>query len=365
MSGLIKGFEMLSGALQKAYMAAHDLRKDPKLLAQIGSITNDSARSNPNYFATGADLPKGMSNKDMAEYLSNKHGIDMTATKSGHVYIQGDPDGADQLMTMSKLGQVKNNQQLMGSSLIKNGLVTPNADMYNIDTMMAPRGSGVARQSYPGFWDYLLSQPDAVNATQALSVSNQVRRNANMAPLYEKYGKDANRVVMDPTQLSTSDILDASGNAITSRFHDLGTDQQVGALNAAIGTRAGYEVQYAGQRLAQKHALDPSELTSQYMARAKELGIDPGTPWKATTDVDPGYFKSLADWLHNSSGVFNSVPSSGENSLRRAALTSDAVEGLGAKDIGNQPWLTDGLGRKAGGSVPKSAVLGPLSNLWV
>jgi hypothetical protein len=250
--------------------------------------------------------------------------------------------------------------------LLKSGLharpgadVSLNSKVYEIDTMSLPR-NGAGKHIYPAFWDLILAHPDAVNVAPSLTPVNEFRRTANMAPLYEKYGERANRVVIDPMQLSMDGTLTPDALKRATTFQRMPLQAQVGALNAIISGHAGAAVDDTMGFLGRAY-LDPriggKDLAELYH-KGRALGLEAGAPWRPTTDVsDPRYFKDLARLVHDTANLRQIYPGAvGESSLRRAAIVNDAAErGLTGADLGKDAWITQELGRAHGGSVPRKS----------
>lgn len=225
--------------------------------------------------------------------------------------------------------------------------LSPGTRVFDIDTLALGKDA-TAKQLYPALWEYVLSRPDAANIPTALSSSNAFRRNSNLAGMYEKHGERANRLVVDPSQFSEA-VTESAGP--TAKFHRLPLEAQVGALNAAVAQGAGGEVNRVMRGVMDRSRGDASERFGQYLERARRLGIDPEASYRPTTDVEEGHFGALGRLLWEASRDLGSPSLVGESSLRRAAITSDALDGLTAKDLANQRWLTDRLGRRQGGPV--------------
>lgn len=349
MGGLVKGAQGLAGALERAWQLAKGL-DNVEDLSKLGQVFREASERQPGYFVTNKELPTGLSATDSAEFLNRKFANPQTGftpdLKTGASAVWGDKDRA-KMSLEGTLGSHAANPAV--ASLLKRGRggVGLGTDVYDIDTL-ALGTNAAGKQLYPAFWEYVLSRPDAMNIPTALSASNAFRRSVNMAPLYEKYGERANRVVIDPEQLLDGYAADGRQMA---KFHGLPVDAQIGALNAAVAQGAGSEVQRIGDRLT-RQARDGEGALGRYLDEAKALGIDPGAPWQPSTDVDPSYFPRLTKWLRDSAGAVGTNVRVGDSSLRRAAITSDALQGLRAGNLDGQSYLTQRLGRRQGGRVP-------------
>lgn len=353
MAGLVKAGEGLAGNLLKALHSIQNM--DARSLKQIGQVFSDSSELNPSYFTTGRDLPKGVSPQEAVRYLNAKHGSDLR-----EVGTMGRIEGLGGRANMDIEGPLGQSYELLRAGLLKRPRagVGPSTDVHTIDTMSVGKGEG-AKDLYPAFWEYVLSRPDAANAATALSASNGFRRSANMAPFYEKHGEAANRIIAHPDQFSATGGQETLRNV--SDFHKLPVEGQIGALNAIVAQQSGGEVGRLMQQALKGSRGDAPERYNQYLRQARELKLDPEAPYQPSTDVDPTHFRDLASLLRQIGNTTGEPPLVGESSLRRAAITSDALEGLTAKDLANQPWLTDRLGRRQGGRIPAA---GPLSIPW-
>lgn len=350
MAGLIKGAQGLVGALERAWKLAHGM-EDTRELERVGRLFRESSEQDPAYFATGKELPEGLSTPDALDFLNRKHGTDLishagrVATPSG-AYMTLLSDGNQ----LSKLGE----QVGVPRAMLKSGRggVGYDTPVLQIDTEQL-RNDGSGRQLYPALWDFILSRRDAANTTQVLSEDNRLRRTANMAPLYEKYGDKANRVILDPDQVSASyDDRDAWGRV--KKFHDLPADAQVGALNALLAQGVGGEVNRIGRGLTEARG-DARGVLDRYLDEASDLGVHPERPWEppALENLNEAYAPRLAQWLRDTAKATGATPPLvGETSLRRAALTKGVLdEGLTAADLADLPWLTRRLGRRHGGLI--------------
>jgi len=367
---MIRAAEGLTGALARAYDAV--LKMDRAELEKIGSVFTHNADRAKDYFRTSRELPTGYDRVEMAKFLRQKHDVPL---EIGTQYI-GRPDRRDlvsrtptSIASMDERIGAKYSDDL---GLLRSGVhknpgagVSMNADVWSADTMSLGR-DGAAKKLYPAMWEFILAQPDAVNATEALTQSNEFRRTANMAGLYEKHGPRANRVIIDKAQLTPE--FDGTDSAVRA-FHALPPDAQVGALNAIIASRAAGTVNktwgtlgalYDNARLAETNGLSRESRklvdakNSALYQRGRELGLEPGKPWQPTTDLsNQRYFQDLATWLHEAEGAHFGAPPVGESSLRRAAITNDALQGLQGGDLAAQPWLTRALGHAGGGRVTR------------
>lgn len=348
MNGLVKGAQKLATKVEEAWQLARELN-NPEALARIGRVFQEASAQNPAYFATGRELPTGMNAMNAAEFLNQKHrnpytgfSPDLETTQGGTVLMAR--DGAE----MRRTGRALDNYNLRGSIKRGRGGIGADSDVYEIDTL-ALGTNAAGKQLYPALWDFVLSRPDAVNEATALSQSNQFRRNVNMAPLYEKYGEQANRIIPSPDQFTMSG--GPEGERMVAQFQKLPVDAQIGALNARIAHGASKEVQRIAERLARMSPGGPPELR-RHLDEARSLGIDPGAPWQPTTDVDADFFPRLTRWLRATADATQTGSRVGDSSLRRAAIATDALRGLEAGDIQGQRYLTQRLGRRQGGSVP-------------
>lgn len=363
MAGLVRGAEGLVGGLKRLWELANELEEGKEGLSKVGKVFQEASERNPGYFVTGRELPKrGSTPQQIEAFLNQKHGTeryspDLTSSSQG-VY-----GGAGQMASMKGEGPLSEQYEAVRSGVLKPGLLKrpragmgPDTDSYVIDTMSLGKNAE-AKQLYPAFWDWVLSQPDAANVAQALSNSNSFRRSANMAGFYEKYGEPANRIIMSPDQL-----VETTGNTKGFRqanaFHKLPPEGQVGALNALVGQKAGSEVDRVMRGVMDRVRGDEPDRWAEYLRRAERLGVSPGSPYSPTTDVEPSHFRDLGQLLWAAGRDLWQPSAVGESSLRRAAIASDALKGLDAKDLDTQRWLTDRLGRKQGGSVP-----GPLTHV--
>lgn len=355
MAGLVKAAEGLGGALKRAWELAKGLDQ-PAELEKLGGVFQQLSNQNPGYFVTGAELPRGLTATDSAEFLNRKHAsrtFQPNLTVGRHEstmlpQVRGGPRGEAKLNdTGTRLGEEYEARQLVRGG---RGGMNASSDVYDIDTMSLGTNAA-AKQLYPALWEYVMSRADGVNLPQALSPSNAFRRNANMAGLYEKHGELANRIVLHPDQLNDQMFTNPSAS---NMFHKLSSQGQIGALNAAVAQGAGGEVARTGRQLLEGLSEDRAGALGRYLDQGRTLGIEPGAPWKPTTNVAPGHLTDVAKWLWEANNAMGTPSLTGESSLRRAAITSDALQGLQAKDLANRPDLTNRLGRAHGGSVPRA-----------
>lgn len=383
MAGLLRTAEHLVPKIQKMLEEARNFAGHQKELGNIGRVFMD-ARKTPGYFETEPSLISNYKDLDeLVKRINDRYGFEGSQKLAMPGTMGETIENGDGAMAMRSMHTLRNRDRYMGGDLTGSlkgswgkmrGDADPDVQPWVADTMaLSPGGGG--RDFYKGLYDFVLSQPGATNISTGLSDINSFRRTANMAPVYERYGDRANRIVVDSDQLSS--VHDGRQNWGKVRsFHQMPTESQVGLLNSIITQRAAHEQSRVAQ-LALKAARqsDPGTLSrtagEDALRKFKELKLDPESPWMPSTDVDESQLRGLARLMQTlppQMGVGRS--SIGYDSLRRAAIASDSLEGITAADLRNQPWLTEGLGRKAGGSIPTSRRTesaghqGPLSNLW-
>lgn len=336
--------ETLKALLSSRYAKVEDQ------LGGLGKVFRDSADSNPAYFNSSERIPS----TSLSE-LARRHGLyrvdgdpkdlSFLAEQGGDpisvVRVQNAQGLIDRAHKMGDVGEFKNL-----TNLINTNKINPGTEMYGIDSMQAGAGTGQAKKIYPAAYEWLLGQPDAANYTASgLSTPNMLGRTRNSVGTMEKFGpRAANRILMDDTQLGP-----VGGASRIQEYDRLPFEGQVGLLNARIADTSQRQVNGALGQLFKSDAGSRfgEDFVRRNQLRAKALGLD-GNGWSPSTDVDPEYFSNLAGWLH---GITKVAP--GVDSLRRTAITADHLgQGLTAKDLSTQPWLTNKLARKEGGPIP-------------
>lgn len=317
-------------------------------MGALGEVFTRSADKNPNYFAVPGRTPEADVGK-----LSAKHGIMLREDwkdalgplGDGRMYVEQGERATDLLKNYEAMNEASASKRLYGA--VKRGQVNLNTTLHGIDAMEAAPGTGNAKKTYPAFYEWLLAQPDAANITKGLTLPNMARRTNNMVGTLEKFGKRAgDRLLIDDDQLAN--MGDPSRFA---EYHSLENPEKIGLLNMIMARRA------QGMVNNQLKNSAASRMDHPLNVELRSLGLDQG--WTPSTDVSSDYFPRLAELLHSAGKAEGSQGPSrvGLDTLRRAAITFDHMgEGLGAGDLASQPFLTNGIARKAGGSVP-----GPLT----
>lgn len=367
MPAYAKGLEKAAGLVAKGYdYSAEELGK-------LGQFFQELAARTPDYFATSKELPKGLNDEAALEMLSKKHGVPL---KKQNVDIQ-DWTGAqlrapndvvtgpfDMVMEPTgPLSRYEGLRALQGRGSVSDKL-SPDTQLFAINTSGAPVGRGVAKQAYPAFYEYLLSRPNAANVPEELSHNNRFRRNSNMVGMVEKYGDAAgNRLIAHEGQLGPYD----TGRDVA--YHALPTDAKIGVLNSLGAARTQSVMDEYLKRLnflaADAHlgasTAYQRKSADEMVREARALGMEPGGQWAPSTDVDPQHFQRTSDLVQRISRATGNAQVVGLDSLRRAAITNDALnQGLAPSDLDLQWFLTKHLARKEGGSVP-ARTPGPLT----
>lgn len=331
-------------------------------LGSLGRVFTDSAELNPNYFAIPGRTPE----RDLSK-LSEKHGVNLIAPADGDLGFSAyskkdyyDPyDRAHSLYVNDSGSNVRDavwgarelddpSEYGLWANAIKRGQLTPDTQFFNIEASLAPGGTGFAKRTYPAAYEYILAQPDAANRTVTLSANNLVGRSKNMVGALEKFGQRAgDRIRIDNDQLAPLGALSRE-----SAYHALPQDSKVGLLNALIAPKTADRVNQVLNHISGMYG-DVGN-TGALRDEVKALGLRDG-PWIPTTDVDKAFMPRLAEILRKAGQLEGNrigPQQVGVDSMRRAALTYDHLKhGLNAKDVANQPWLTDRLARREGGSI--------------
>lgn len=356
----------IGGGLARAWELANSTYAEalPRL-SKIGNLFQELAEK-PGYFATSKELPARMTDNQAAAFLAKKHGVDMRAYDDPYAWVEATAEpggiGRDNSALMHRLKESTAGTRKDTARLVRDKKLNYGTELYDIDTMALDAGKGEAKKLYPALYEFILSRPDGANIVNStLSPNNAWRRSANMAPMLEKYGKEAgDRLLIDDYQLrGLEEGLNGSSNM--QAYHRLPVEGQIGLLNAIGAARTGSVVDASAANVIKRMedgswlSLNPDKegaLRGLYK-ESLDLGLGRGQWWDPTTDVDEGYFTKLADFIAGSAKLTGNAQAVGKDSLRRAALTNDALNrGLLADDLRGQEYLTERLGRRAGGSVP-------------
>lgn len=341
---------------------------DAKGATKVGQIFQDAATANPEYFVTGRELPGRMTDTQAAKFLSDKHdpagGMALSPVGTIGNFEVSLPGGSVlKANSEGPLGSMYD--EYAGSKILqKKGLlgrrgtradIDAGTDVYDINTQDIDKGAGDAKHAYPLAWEYILSRPNAMNISRALSESNSFRRTANMAGFYEKYPELANRIMMNESQL-TSELPRSGVYGKTAQFHEMSPEAQSGILNAVISQRTSAEAErLLGRLLNASRDTDRPGIRDnavELLKAADRLGMEPGKPFAPTTaEGDPSLLRRQGDILYSAGRLTGSPSAVGADSVRRSALANDAQNGLLWQDIRDDPRFTNRLGRKAGGSV--------------
>lgn len=348
---LLQAFEAIRGARYAEHAAA---------LNNVGGTFNELSHLNPNYFVVPGRTPEA----DLAA-LAAKHGVAIDQT--GHMtrFMQPQSGEAAYLQPEMTVGGMAEDPGLppAARSLLKQhigaGRLNPNTLMHSIDMLGASPGTGTAKQLYAPTYERILALPDAANMSYGLSARNIAGPRAQaMTGAMEKFGDVAgNRLLIDNDQLMPL------GGAMREReYGGLPTQQKIGLINVLNAQNTVQKIGALQRVLGDKAAGAPG-VYQNLVDEARSLGVsDPTQLWRPSTDVDSDFYPRLAAWAR---GVTGTVPGAtqavGVDSLRRAGITSDVLgSGLMAQDLTGQPWLTTGIARKRGGSIPGSTPAGPL-----
>jgi hypothetical protein len=316
---------------------------------------------NPKYFSAPGRVPTS----DIAQ-LINKYGIhadDMggagirTMTKDGKNVAYTLPTGgspAGYLETAKQIGDADTAARL--ERAIKQGHLTPTTKFVGADMTGAESGAGGAKAMYPAIIEHTIANPDsALISATGLTFPNMIRKSLAMSGGIEKFGdRAANRLLIDSDQLGPlgSDYLE-------NAYQALPTEAKVGLLNAKVAPDT---IGKVNKNLSWLSTADRGADVDKMLTEARSLGLT-DSKWNPSTDVSPDYYPRLAQLMQDlsrSQGVSQTV---GIDSLRRAGLTTDALtQGVTAADIASQPYLTNGIARKKGGSIPANKA-GPLSQM--
>lgn len=334
-----------------------------KQLGSLGRVFTDSAELNPNYFAVPGRVPERGLDK-----LSEKHGVRLIAPADDELGLSAysgkdyyDPYAQTHSLYATDSGSNARDalwgakemddpsEYALWANAIKRGQLTPDTQFFNIEASLAPGGTGFAKRAYPAAYEYILAQPDAANRTVTLSTPNLVGRSKNMVGALEKFGQRAgDRIRIDNEQLAPLGALSRE-----SAYHALPQDSKVGLLNALVAPKTADRVNQVLNHISGMYG-DVGN-TGALRDEVKALGMRDGL-WVPTTDVDKAFMPRLAEVLRKAGQLEGNRighQQVGIDSMRRAALTYDHLKhGLNAKDITNQPWLTDRLARRGGGSIP-------------
>lgn len=334
-----------------------------KAWGALGNVFLESAERNPDYFKLGRPAPTS----DLGA-LSARHGVEVVPleldTGTGTPGFGGlqatDPrTGALAWMTPTdtptsyarrawQVGEPRLSAEM--AEFVRRGQMTPDTQMYTIDMTDAKPGAGAANVLYPALKEWLRAQPDAANvAGSGLSLNNMSRRSKHMAEDLERYPDWAG----DRVRVHRDQLAPPGGRDREAEFHRLGAPQKSGVLNAITAYDTKRKADAAlNYMYRQAHGMD-NPGAKALLPRARELGVHEGV-WAPSTDVGEGYFPDLAELIRAASALTpRGTPQVGVDSLRRAAITHDALtRGLTAGDLRAQPYLTKGLARKQGGSIP-------------
>lgn len=383
MAGLLnpEAARLLAGRIRKLYDEALNLgtKETTENSGKIGRVFQDLAKKDPGYFATRPELLEHSDQDDLIRQINARYGFGGTEHKMAPLGSLGlrveSGTGAEagnfgSLRDAGELGEGILRAMKPGVMRKSRAGINPDSKVWVGDTMAVNPGQG-ANQFYRGFYDMVLSDPDAVNISRGLSNANSFRRTANMVPAYERYGDTANRLVMDSDQLTPT----ASGRQNFGKvhaFHSMPTEAQIGLMNSILTQRSADQYRRLGETLLDKARYSDQgsmarEIGVEGLRKLKELRMDPEAPWVPSTDVDEHQLRGLAELMQRVPRQLKGESSPvGYDSLRRAAITADADAGLSAGDLLNQPWLTKGLGRRQGGHVPSGSQpkTSPLTRLF-
>ncbi len=343
--------------LDEAYKAGS------KAWGALGNTFLESAETNPEFFKLGRSTPTS----DLGA-LSRRHGVEVLPLElEDEVGVVGfgglqakDPrTGALAWMTptdtpysYSKRAWEAGQPALAAEmgEFVRRGQMTPHTQMYTIDMTDAKPGVGAANRLYPALKEWLRAQPDAANvAGSGLSLNNMSRRSKHMAEDLERYGDWAS----DRVRVYADQLAPPGGRDREAEFHRLSAAEKSGVLNAILAYDTKRKADAALNYLRrQAHGMD-DPAAKALMPRALRLGVQEGS-WAPSTDVGEDYFPALASLIKEASALTpRGTPQVGADSLRRAAITHDVLaQGLSAKDLKSQPYLTRGLARRQGGSIP-------------
>lgn len=316
----------------------------------------------PDYFTTGKpDKPEG----DLAK-LSAKYGVE--ASPSTGKSVAGQPGIQVRMPGSGEDGyaymDTRHNLDSLMAESIRNGhldttrlyaqmiarkKLSPQTQMFGIDTLNQAEGTGGAKSIYPMLYEWMLAQPDAANfAESGLSRGSLQRKVLNNVGALEKWGQPAaDRILIMDEQLKPAD-----NKAYAAKFHAQPVGQQIGELNAVAVPNTIVRTNKMLGALSNAFANNPTPELADMMRRARKLDLDGG--WKPSTDVEPSYFDDLSNLMRDIAGAQSKEPQLvGKDSLRRAAIVNDALtQGLIGQDLEAQPYLYKGLARASGGRIP-------------
>lgn len=360
--------QQLAQELGREMSKLYKITKDPgsfmnsRNTNRIGREFLHAGNTNPDYFSTPRDLPKGSLNEILAN-INATHGLNgLEALRPTSDRLNGVENRLG--LSLNKFGDSLGGvhprlSSTMDRYRMPDGITRSSQPWFG-DTELSMPGTG-GKNFYNGAWTAMLAAPgDIVNPTSSLTKINQERRTANMLPMYEKHGDRANRILMSEEQLS--DLSSNPNYLRTMNFHQLPPEKQVGLMNSIVGTRAASDVGEAGSMALYNARTSPegSFAKASYEQRLKDFrdrtGLQPDEPWNPSSSMTEDQTKALASIMHQISRDNNGSDrfSTGFDGLRRAILSNEFYQGAGAQDM--PPWLTKGLGRATGGRVPMMAI---------
>lgn len=351
-------YSKLEAALKLVTASPYAEAAGAKLRGALGELWQGLAGTK-GFFATGPDATAGGALAD----INARHGVRVSPLDTGdglglgYVSRPATGDGAAYMQDHGTLQDLISNALDTGDTrmagiygqMIKRGSLNPQTQMYSMDSQSLGHGTGGAKNAVPALYDKLMTMPDAANFPfSGLSENNVPRKSMAMAQVMEKYGEPgANRILAHPSQLAQN--LDV-GNALLGPYAGLPLEQKQGLMAALSVTRSLNNVNGSLKALNNAH-LNGSPHTGPLMTEANSLGVNGG--WNPSTDVDPDYFNRLTGLLRSASSITGTPQGVGVDGLRRTAITADGLtQGLQAGDLRGQDFLTQGISRSSGGTIP-------------
>ena len=327
-----------------------------KMRGALGELWQSLAGTK-GYFATGPDATAG---GDLAA-IGARHGVDI---RPSHLEGTLAPEfeasplsgqGTAYMSSNHTLQQLIEEAQQRGdpmagiyAGMIKRGQLSPHTQMYGVDSMSLDQGTGGAKNAVPALIDRLMTLPDAANyPATGLSGNNTFKKTIAQAGQLEKYGqRGADRLLLDPSQLTGG----TDGIQRLSQYNQMPLEQKQGQLAALSVPGTVNRVNNSIKALQNAH-LNGALGTDDLMTELHSLGLQDG--WMPSTDVESPYFRRVSDLIRGTSAVTGTPQAVGIDSLRRAAITSDGItRDLQAGDLRGQDFLTTGIARASGGSIP-------------
>ena len=309
------------------------------------------------YFATGPDATAGGALSD----IGRRHGVDIRPTGLNDQGVPGFEAspltgvGTAYMDSDHTLQQLMEEAQQRGhpiagvyAGMIKRGQLNPQTQMYGVDSMSLNQGTGGAKNAVPALIDRLMTLPDAANyPATGLSSNNVFKKTIAQAGQLEKYGQaGADRLLLDPSQLTGG----TDGLQRLNQYNGMPLEQKQGLLAALSVPGTVNRVNNSIKALKDAH-LNGASIADPMMTELHSLGLQDG--WMPSTDVDPDYFSRMGNLVRGTASITGTPQSVGVDSLRRAAITSDALtQGVQAGDLRGQNFLTQGIARASGGTIP-------------